>query len=64
LQINQNLAVSSGWDAKLVLWDLESGSKLSEISWDNYVNCMAWIDKEKRIVMAGGRSGNMVVVQL
>ncbi len=63
MQASGHNVVSSGWDAKLILWNSESGKKVSEFQWENYVNAMAWLNKEKLQVIAAGKSGNMIIVQ-
>ena len=63
LQLDGKNVVSSGWDGKVVMWDIQSGKKVNELCWDNYVNTMAWLDAEKKTLVVGGKSGNLILVQ-
>ena len=38
---NPDMFFSAGWDAKVVAWDLEKLTKITEQPVEGYVNCMA-----------------------
>ena len=58
-----DIAITSGWDGKLIMWNIVTGKKMTELQWEYYVNTMAWLNEKKRIVVVGGKSGHMVIVQ-
>ena len=64
LLLSSNFVVSAGWDCKLVLWDLETKKQAQQYQCDSYINTLAWIDSEKKQIVAGGKSGFLVLVQM
>lgn len=64
LLLSSKSAVSAGWDGKLVLWDLETKKQEQQYQCDSYINTLAWLDSEKKQILAGGKSGFLVKVQM
>ena len=64
LLLSSKSAVSAGWDGKLVLWDLETKKQEQQHQCDSYINTLAWLDSEKKQILAGGKSGFLVLVQM
>ena len=64
LLINENYLVSAGWDSKIVLWDIKALQKKQEFACESYINTLCWADKGKKQVLAGGKNGYLIWVQL
>ena len=72
LSENGNYLVSSGWDGKIILWNISNGSILAQLPMPNdcYVNTLAWAnlvdskENEFDFVLAGGKNGEMALVKL
>ena len=53
--------VSSGWDGKVIRWDLDSASILDSLQCDSYVNVMAFAEDESNLIV-GGKDGFLVKI--
>ena len=56
--------ISAGWDSKIVLWTISSLKKDLEIPCDSYINILSWMDQNTNKVIAGGKNGYLILVQL
>ena len=56
--------VSAGWDSKVVLWSISSLKKELEVPCESYVNILCWMDSTNKQVLAGGKNGYLILVQL
>ena len=64
LLLNEDTIVSAGWDKKLVRWSIESQKNLDVTPCETYINTLAWLDKSKNQVLAGGMNGYLILAQL
>lgn len=64
LLLNQNYVVSAGWDGRIILWDMTDFQKKKEFNCESYINTLCWFDKDKKQVLAGGKNGYLIFVQL
>ena len=64
LLLSSTECVSAGWDCKVIVWDIGSLKKKAEIPCQYYINCLSWMDKEKKMALAGGKNGYLVLLQL
>ena len=56
--------VSAGWDGKLVYWDLESRKVAKTYQCESYINTLTWLNSSKKQVLAGGKSGYLILVEM
>jgi len=56
--------VSSGWDEKLVSWNISSKKIEVEIPCESYINILWWMDPVSKQVLAGGKNGYLILAQL
>ena len=56
--------VSAGWDSKVVLWSISSLKKELEVACESYINILCWMDSTNKQVLAGGKNGYLIIVQL
>ena len=56
--------ISAGWDSKIVLWTISSLKKDLEIPCDSYINILSWMDQNTNKLLAGGKNGYLILVQL
>ena len=56
--------ISAGWDSKIVLWTISSLKKDLEIPCDSYINILSRMDQNTNKVLAGGKNGYLILVQL
>ncbi len=57
--------VSSGWDGKVKVWDVEEEKELRQVELGEYVNALAWDPKDNAdTVFAAGKGGMLVKIKV